>query len=149
MAFTGSFFCTSAKKELAMAQHNFSASGGHAFKIALYDNTAALNAATTAYPGAGVGGELAAAGGYTQGGQALAANIDPATTGTTAFWSWTANPQWVTATFTTYGALIYNFTNANKSVAVLDFGGAKPVSSGTFTIVLPTNDASNAILRIA
>lgn len=145
MAFTGSFMCTSFKAELAKAQHNFSAAGGHAFKIALYDNTATLNAATPAYT---TSGELAAAGGYAAGGQALASNIDPATTGTTAFWSWTANPQWTAATFTTYGALIYNFTNSNKSVAVLDFGGAKPVSAGTFTIVLPTNDASNAILRI-
>jgi hypothetical protein len=146
MAFTGSFFCTSAKKELAMAVHNFSASGGHTFKIALYDNTATLTAASTVYT---TSGELAAAGGYTTAGQALASNIDPATTGTTAFWSWSANPQWTSATFTAYGALIYNSSASNKAIAVLDFGGAKPVSAGTFTIVLPTNDASNAILRIA
>lgn len=146
MAFTGSFMCTSFKKELATATHNFAASGGHTFKIALYDNSATLTAATTAYT---TSGELAATGGYTTAGNALASNIDPATSSTTAFWSWSANPQWTSATFTAYGALIYNTSASNKAVAVLDFGGAKPVSSGTFTIVLPTNDASNAILRIA
>ena len=86
---------------------------------------------------------------FATGGATLATNIQPASTGTTAYWSWTANPQWTTATFTAYGALIYNSTNSNRAVAVLDFGGAKPVSSGTFTVVLPSNDSINAILRIA
>ncbi len=145
MAFTGSFFCTSAKKELLTATHDFSVAGD-GFKIALYDNTATLTAATTAYTSSG---ELAGSGGYTTAGQALATNIAPATTGTTAFTSWSANPQWTSATFTTYGALIYNHSKSDKAIAVLDFGGAKSVSSGTFTIVLPTNDSTNAILRIA
>lgn len=145
MAFTGSFFCTSFKVELPRALHNFDAAA-HAFKIALYDNSATLTAATTVYT---TSGELAAAGGYTTGGQALATNIQPASSGTTAFWSWTANPSWGSATFTTYGALIYNSTSSNRACAVLDFGGAKPVSAGTFTILLPTNDGTNAILRIA
>jgi hypothetical protein len=146
MAFSGSFMCTSFKKELLTATHNFAASGGHTFKISLYDNTATLDATTTAYT---TSGELAAAGGYSTGGKVLASNIDPATGGTTAFTSWTTNPSWTSATFTSYGALIYNSSQSNKAVAVLDFGGAKTVSSGTFTIVLPSNDSSNAILRIA
>jgi hypothetical protein len=145
MAFTGSFFCTSFKVELPRALHNFDAAG-NTFKIALYDNSATLTAASTVYT---TSGELAAAGGYTTAGQTLATNVQPASTGTTAFWSWTTNPQWTSATFTAYGALIYNSTSGNRACAVLDFGGAKPVSAGTFTIQLPTNDASNAILRIA
>src|SRR5882672_4946168 len=108
MAFTGSFMATSFKKELATATHNFAASGGHSFKIALYDNSATLTAATTGYTSSG---ELAGSGGYTTTGQVLASNIDPATSGTTAFWSWSANPSWTSATFTAYGALIYNDTS--------------------------------------
>lgn len=146
MAFSGSFMATSFKTELLGAVHNFKNSGGHTFKIALYDNSATLTAATTAYTASG---ELATAGGYTATGQALASNIDPAATGTTAFTSWTVNPAWTSASFTTYGALIYNSSASNKAVAVLDFGGAKTVASGTFTIVLPANDAANSILRIA
>jgi len=152
MAFTGSFLATSFKVELARGLHCFDngAPAGSAsqnvFKIALYDNSATLTAATTAYTSSG---ELAASGGYSTGGATLANNIQPASTGTTAFWSWTVNPSWGSATFTAYGALIYNSTNSNRAVAVLDFGGAKTVSAGTFTIVLPANDSTNAILRIA
>jgi hypothetical protein len=138
--------CTSFKKELLTATHKFQNSGGHTFYVSLYDNTATLDATTTVYT---TSGELAAAGGYSTGGQALTANIDPATSGTTAYTSWTTNPSWTSATFTSYGALIYNSSVSNKAVAVLDFGGAKPVSSGTFTIQLPTNDSTHAILRIA
>jgi hypothetical protein len=144
MAFSGSFFVTSFKAELPQALHNFTAAA-HTFKVSLYDNSATLNAATTVYT---TSGELAAAGGYTPGGVTLATNITPTSTGTTAFWSWTSNPQWTSATFTAYGALIYNSTSGNRACAVLDFGGAKPVSAGTFTIQFPVNDAANAILRI-
>lgn len=121
------------------------------FKIALYDNTPTLRADSTVYAATG---EIPNGAGYTTGGQALATNVLPAVASNvaadTAFWSWSANPSWTSATFTAYGALIYNTNGANnRSVAVLDFGGSKPVSSGTFTIVLPTNDKNNAILRIA
>jgi len=145
MAFSGSFMCTSFKAESWRGLHNFDAAG-HVFKLALYDNTATLTAATTAYTASG---ELAAAGGYTTGGVTLATNIQAATAGTTAFTSWTVNPSIPSATFTTYGALIYNSTSGNRAVAVLDFGGAKQVNAGTFTILLPTNDQTNAILRFA
>lgn len=137
--------CTSFKGESWRALHNFDLAA-HVFKLALYDNTATLTAATTAYTASG---ELAAVGGYTTGGVTLASNIQPATAGTTAFTSWTVNPSIPSATFTAYGALIYNSTSGNRAVAVLDFGGAKPVNAGTFTILLPTNDQTNAILRFA
>ena len=154
MAFSGTdnYICTPFKLGLLSGAHNF-ASGGDTFKIALYDNTASPAASTTAYPGAGVGGELAATGGYTQGGEALTANAAN-TSGTTAYVDWTSDPSWDNggsgATFTAYGALIYNDTHASdEAVMWIDFGGAKSVSNGTFTVTMPTADASNAILRLA
>jgi hypothetical protein len=92
--------CTSFKQELLTGTHNFTATTGDTFKIALYTSSASLDASTT-------------------------------------------------ATITARGALIYNSSDSNKAVAVLDFGGDKTSTSGTFTIQFPTADASNAILRLA
>lgn len=145
MAFTGNAMCTSFKVELMKAVHNFTASTGNTFKLALYDNSASFTAATTAYTATN---EVSASGSYSAGGGALT-NVTPVSSGTTAFTDF-ADLSFTSATITAYGALIYNSSAAgNPTVCVLDFGGAKTSTSGTFTIVFPTADASNAIIRIA
>jgi hypothetical protein len=145
MAFSGNFMCTSFKVELMQAVHNFTASTGNTFKLALYDNSASFTAATTAYTATN---EVANSGTYSAGGGTLT-NITPTSTGTTAFTDF-ADLSFTSATITAFGALIYNDTAAgNPSVVVLDFGGAKTSTVGTFTIIFPTADATNAIIRIA
>jgi hypothetical protein len=145
MAFTGNFMCTSFKVELMQAVHNFTTSTGNTFKLALYDNSASFTAATTAYTASN---EVTASGTYAAGGGTLT-NVTPTSTGTTAFTDF-ADLSFTSATITAFGALIYNDTAAgDPSVCVLDFGGAKTSTSGTFTIIFPTADASNAIIRIA
>jgi hypothetical protein len=145
MAFTGNFMCTSFKVELMQAVHNFTTSTGNTFKLALYDNSASFTAATTAYTASN---EVSASGTYAAGGGTLT-NVTPTSTGTTAFTDF-ADLSFTSATITAYGALIYNDTAAgDPTVCVLDFGGAKTSTAGTFTIIFPTADASNAIIRIA
>ena len=145
MAFTGNFMCTSFKVELMQAVHNFTTGTGDTFKLALYDNSASFTAATTAYT---VTNEVPNSGTYTAGGGTLT-NVTPTSTGTTAFTDF-ADISFTSATITAYGAMIYNDTAAgNPSVCILDFGGAKTSTAGTFTIIFPTADASNAIIRIA
>jgi len=134
--------CTSFKVELLQGIHDLTAAGD-TFKIALYTSTATLNAATTAYSATN---EVTGTG-YTAGGVNLT-NVDPTSSGTTAIATFSNSPQWTSATFTADGALIYNSTKANRAVAVLDFGGPKGVTAGTFTINFPTADADNAIIRI-
>jgi hypothetical protein len=116
------------------------------FKIALYTSAATLDATTTAYTSTNETTNTAGTA-YTAGGQALT-SATTTSSGTTAFASF-ANASWASASFTARGALIYNSTQSNKSVAVLDFGSDKTASAGTFTIIFPTADASNAIIRIA
>lgn len=145
MAFTGNFMCTSFKVELMKAVHNFTTSTGNTFKLALYDNSASFTAATTAYTATN---EVANSGTYAAGGGTLT-NVTPTSTGTTAFTDF-ADLSFTTATITAYGALIYNDTAAgDPTVCVLDFGGAKTSTAGTFTIVFPAADSTNAIIRIA
>ena len=145
MAFTGNFMCTSFKVELMQAVHNFTNGTGNTFKLALYDNSASFTAATTAYTASN---EVPNSGTYAAGGGTLT-NVTPTSSGTTAFTDF-ADLSFTSATITAYGALIYNDTAAgNPTVCVLDFGGAKTSTSGTFTIVFPTADATNAIIRIA
>lgn len=134
---------TSFKQELLTATHNFTASTGDVFKIALYTSSASLGAATTAYS---TSNEVTGTG-YTAGGNTLS-SVTPTTSGTTAFTDF-ADTTWTTATITANGALIYNSSKSNKAVAVLAFGGDKTSTAGDFTIVFPTADASNAIIRIA
>jgi len=144
MAFTGNFMCTSFKKELLEGVHNFT-TGGNTFKLALYDNSASFTAATTAYT---TTNEVSASGSYTAGGGTLT-KVSPTTSGTTALTDF-ADLSFTTATITARGALIYNDTaTGDPSVVVLDFGSDKTSTSGTFTIVFPTADSSNAIIRIA
>jgi hypothetical protein len=150
MAFTGNFMCTSFKDELLEGVHDFrtSGSGGDTFKLALYDNSASFTAATTAYTATN---EVSASGTYSAGGGTLT-NVAPTTSGTTAFVDF-ADLSFTSATITARGALIYNttptHTYTNPTVVVLDFGSDKISTAGTFTIVFPTADASNAIIRIA
>ena len=145
MAFSGNFMCTSFKSELMRAVHNFTTSTGNTFKLAMYDNSASFTAATTAYTATN---EVAASGTYAAGGGALT-NVTPTTSGTTAFTDF-ADLSFTSATITAFGAMIYNDTAAgDPSVVILDFGGAKTSTAGTFTIIFPTADATNAIIRIA
>ena len=145
MAFTGNFMPTSFKVEILKGVHNFSTGSGQTFKLALYNNSASFTAATTAYT---TTNEVAASGSYALGGGTLT-KVTPTSSGTTALTDF-ADLSFTTATITAFGALIYNDTaTGNPAVAVLDFGGAKTSTSGTFTIVFPTADASNAIIRIA
>ena len=144
MAFTGNFLCTSFKVELLAGTHNFTTSTGDTFKLALYDNSASFTAATTAYTATN---EVSGTG-YSAGGGTLT-NVTPTSSGTTAFIDFD-DLTFSTATITAYGALIYNSSAAgNPAVCILDFGGAKTSTAGDFTIVFPTADASNAIVRIA
>ena len=145
MAFTGNFMCTSFKVELMRAVHNFTTSTGNTFKLALYDNSASFTAATTAYTATN---EVPNSGTYSAGGGTLT-NVTPTSSGTTAFTDF-ADLSFTSATITAYGAMIYNDSAAgDPSVCILDFGGAKTSTAGTFTIIFPTADASNAIIRIA
>ena len=145
MAFSGNFMCTSFKVELMRAVHNFTTSTGNTFKLALYDNTPSFTAATTAYTASG---EVSASGTYSAGGGALT-NVTPTSSGTTAFTDF-ADLSFTSATITAYGAMIYNDSAAgDPSVCILDFGGAKTSTSGTFTIIFPTADSTSAIIRIA
>ena len=135
--------CTSFKKELLEAKHNFLASGGNSFKLALYTSSATLGAATTAFTTTG----QATGTNYTSGGAALT-NVNPTSSGTTGFTDF-ADLTFGTATITARGCMIYNDTNADRSVATIDFGGDKTSTAGDFTIVFPAAAASTAIIRIA
>jgi len=144
MAFSGNFMCTSFKKELMEAKHNFLLSGGSTFQIALYTDSSSFTAATTAYT---TSNEISGTN-YSAKGNTLT-RIDPSSSGTTALTDF-ADTSWSTATFTARGALIFNEdTSGDTSVLVLDFGADKTATAGTFTIAFPAADASNAIIRIA
>lgn len=149
MAFTGNYMTTSFKQQLLEGVHDFRTTGD-TFNIALYTSSATLDASTTAYSATNEITNTAGSA-YVAGGQALS-NVNPTTSGTTAFTDF-ADETWSSASFTARGALIYNTTPAhtytNPSVVVLDFGSDKTASNGDFTIVFPTADASNAIIRIA
>ena len=135
--------CTSFKSELLQAVHNFKASGGNSFKLALYTSSATMTAATTAYST----NQEASGTNYTAGGAALT-NIAPTSGGTTGFTDF-SDLTFGTATITARGCMIYNDTNSDKSVATIDFGGDKTSTAGDFTIVFPAAAASTAIIRIA
>ena len=135
--------CTSFKKELMTATHDFTAAS-NVFKLALYTSSASLDASTTAYTATN---EVSGTG-YTAKG-AFLTSVTPTTSGTTAYTDFN-DLTFSTATITARGALIYNEAGASdQSVCVLDFGGDKTSTAGDFTIQFPTADASNAIIRIA
>ena len=139
------------KEELLGGYHSFNASGdtpaGSAFKIALFTNSATLGTTTTAYAASN---EVSGTG-YSAGGKALT-NTGVAKSTVTSYTDF-SDVSWTSSSFTARGCLIYNSSSisgltSNASVAVIDFGGDKTVSSGTFTIQFPTNDSSDAIIRI-
>lgn len=148
MAFSGNYLVTSFKQQILEAVHDFRASGGDTFKLALYTNSASFDASTTAYTATN---EVGASGSYSAGGGTLS-QVNPTTSGTTAFTDF-ADLTFTSATITARGALIYNTTPShtytNPAVLVLDFGADKTSTSGDFSIIFPTADASNAIIRIA
>ena len=139
--------CTSFKKELLEAKHNFLNSGGNTFKIALYTSSATMSASTTAYSATNeISNDAGSA--YDAAGASLT-RVDPSSSGTTGFTDF-ADISWTTATFTARGALIYNDTaSGDPAVLVLNFGADKTATAGTFSIQFPAADASNAIIRIA
>ena len=142
-----SAICNTFKTEVLKAVHNFTASSGNSFKLALYTSSASMGASTTAYA---TTNEIANTSGsaYTAGGKALT-SVTPVLDGSTACCDF-ADISFTSASFTANGCLIYNDTaSGDPGVCVIAFGGDKTVSSGTFTIQFPAADASNAILRIA
>lgn len=134
--------CTSFKAEVARALHDFTASTGNVFKIALYVATADLSASTTAYTSSGE----ASGTNYTAGGIALT-NITPTTSGTTGYWSFD-NATFTNVTLSCAGALIYNSTNQNRAVCVLSFGNTIVKSASDLIITFPAPGATDAVLRI-
>jgi len=152
MAGITSALCTSFKVELLEGDQDFT-NGADAYKVALFKANASItgtyDATTTNYSDmTGNSDELAGTGGYSTGGFALT-NVNPTSTGTTAFTDFSANASWSSATFTTRGCLIYNTSDSNSAVCVINFGADYSVSGGTFEIQWPAADSSNAIIRIA
>lgn len=140
---------TSFKVELPQGIHNFGPTSPDTFKVALYTASADLNATTAVYTTVD---EVVGAG-YSAGGNTLVITVTPTAANNsanvpTSYWSF-ANSTWTNATFTARGALIYNSTEGNKSVVVLDFGSDKTVSNDTFQIIFPAPDANSAIVRIS
>ena len=152
MAGITSALCTSFKVELLEGDQDFT-NGADAYKVALFKANASItgtyDATTTNYSDmTGNSDELAATGGYSTGGFALT-NVNPTSTSTTAFTDFSANASWSSATFTTRGCIIYNTSDGNSAVCVINFGADYSVSGGTFEIQWPAADSSNAIIRIA
>ena len=141
---------TSFKVEILDGIHNFgvgvirAGTAADTFRIALYTASATLDSTTTAYSATN---EVVGTG-YVAGGNTLVISQVPTSTGTTAFLDF-SDSSWTTSTITARGALIYNSTQSNKAVAVLDFGGDKVTTAQTFTVVFPSSTSSTAIVRIA
>ena len=142
MAIT-SAICTSFKQELLVGTHNFTATSGNSFKLALYTSSATLGAGTTAYVTTG----QATGTNYTAGGSALT-SVTPTTSSTTAVCDF-ADLTFSNATVTARGCLIYNDTQSDKAVCAIDFGGDKTSTAGDFTIVFLSATATGAIIRLA
>jgi len=142
MAIT-SAVCSSFKQEVLVGTHNFTASSGNSFKLALYTSSATLGADTTAFTASG----QASGTNYSSGGSALT-NITPVLSGTTAVCDF-SDLTFSNATVTARGCMIYNNTNSDKAVCVIDFGSDKSSTAGDFTVVFPSPTASGAIIRLA
>ena len=143
--------CTSFMEQLMTATHDFTPGTGDTFKAALYETTATYNAATTAYS---TSGEVTGAG-YSAGGVAVTNGNAPASTNSSAtagvaYWTPSASITYSSVTLTTAfdAVLIYNSSKSNKAVSVHTFG-SQTVTAGTFTLTMPTNNTTNALLRLA
>lgn len=137
--------CTSFKQALLDGEMDFSSDTSQVFKIALYDSSASLGAATTAYTASG---EVSGTG-YSAGGETLSISTNPTTSGTTAYLSF-SDATWSAATITARGALIYLADGVtDPAVAVLDFGSDITSTNGDFTVQFPAAAAATAILRLA
>jgi hypothetical protein len=134
---------TSFKQEILVGTHNFTATSGNSFKLALYTSSATLGASTTAFTTTG----QASGTNYTSGGATLT-SVTPTTSGTTAVCDF-ADLTFSTATITCRGMMIYNDTQSDKACAIVDFGGDKTSTAGDFTIVMPSPTATGAIIRVA
>jgi hypothetical protein len=146
-------FPTSAKLQLATATHNYTITTGNVFKLALgiVSPTGTYGAATTLYSNlTGNSDEVASGSGYTTGGFAWTAaqNITPLTSGTGAYWQWSVNPSWTSASFSTSGCLGYNSSASNDAVYVGSFGGTQTVTSGTLTLLQPVNGVGTSLLQL-
>jgi hypothetical protein len=147
MAITTNAITNSFKEDLLQGVQTFVAGGGDTFKLALYDNTASIGADTTSYA-VGIVGQVGDSGQYVAGGGTLVTSL-VSVNGTTAFVSF-ADLSFTGVTLTARGALIYNDTEAgDPSVCVLDFGGDKTATAGTFTIQFPDANDTQAIIRIS
>jgi|TARA_R100000406_G_C3034088_1_gene104089 hypothetical protein len=144
MAITSNAICNSFKKELLEAKHNFSNPGGNSFKLAMYTSAAVIGKSTTSFL---TTGQVSSPSGYSSGGKALT-NVGTSIATNTAITDF-ADLSFTGVTLTARGALIYNDTNEDRAVCVLDFGGDKTATAGTFTIQFPAFTTSAAILRIA
>jgi len=144
--------CTSFKQEILTATHNFGTAptrgsgAADTFKAALYLASATVNATTTAYSSTG---EVTGTN-YSPGGVTVTNATAPTTSGTTAYWTPSASIVYTNVTLTTAfdAVLIYNSSKSNKAVSVHTFG-SQTVTSGTFTLTMPANTTSTALLRLA
>ena len=140
--------CTQFKRDVMLGLHDLDSD---TLKIALFTSAATLSASTTAYNTNGDSGstavEVANGNGYTTGGIALPGTKSVVVNSTSGCFT-SGNPEFTSATFTARGALIYNSTESNLAIAVLDFGGNFTVSGGTFSIVFPAQTKDTAIIRI-
>jgi len=146
MAITTNAITNSFKEDLLNGLHDFAVSTGDVYKLALYDSSASIGADTTSYA-VGISGQVGDSGQYAAGGGALV-NALVSVNGTTAFVDFN-DLSFTGVTLTAAGALIYNTSEANKSVCVLDFGGDKTATAGTFTIQFPAANDTQAIIRIS
>ena len=146
MAITTNAITNSFKEDLLNGLHDFAVSTGDVYKLALYDSSASIGADTTSYA-VGISGQVGDSGQYAAGGGALV-NALVSVNGTTAFVDFN-DLSFTGVTLTARGALIYNTSEAAKSVCVLDFGGDKTATAGTFTIQFPAANDTQAIIRIS
>jgi|TARA_R100000455_G_C6182361_1_gene59691 hypothetical protein len=146
MAITTNAICNSFKKELLEGKHNFSQTSGDQFKLALYTNSASIGKSTTSFT---TDNQVGASGQYTSGGGKLAKGSQNTSVATNTAIVDFADRSFTGVTITARGALIYNTSNSNSAVCVLDFGGDKTATAGTFTIQFPAFTTSAAIIRIS
>jgi hypothetical protein len=146
MAITTNAITNSFKEDLLNGLHDFAVGTGDTFKLALYTSAATIGADTTSFA-VGISGQVGDTGQYASGGGALV-NALVSVNGTTAFVDFD-DLSFTGVTLTAAGALIYNDTESDKSVCVLDFGGDKTATAGTFTIQFPDANDTQAIIRIS